>query len=95
MALVRPYTRPVRYMLPSEYQNAILTTKVDRVKRLVEIKADLSKIPNTKFPISEGKDGKSYIRVDFEIHITYHSGDTSYELVHDGVNYGAVKAEYV
>ena len=59
------------------------------------VDADLSRIPNGAFPQKRGKDGKIYYEVNYEIEITFLSAFTKYELIHNGVNYGAVHAEYV
>lgn len=65
------------------------------VQQLVEVTADLSWVPIHKFPIFTGHDGKLYYTIQYSIQVTYFSGYTRYELVHGGINYGAVRAEYV
>lgn len=62
---------------------------------MVVLTANLSRVPITKFPKEKGKDKCFYYRIDFEIEITHYSAYTKYELIHGGINYGAVKAEYV
>ena len=70
-------------------------TKVDGVLRLVDVKADLSQIPLAAFPKVMGANGRWYYRVKFQIEITCYSAYTKYELIHNGKNYGPVRAEYV
>ena len=70
-------------------------TKVDGVLRLVDVEADLTQIPLAAFPKKMGADGCLYYRVKFNIEVTCYSAYTKYELVHDGKNYGPVRAEYV
>lgn len=62
---------------------------------MVSLTADLSRVSITEFSTLEGKDGLSYYSVNFQIEITHYSAYTKYELIHKGVNYGAVNAEYV
>lgn len=62
---------------------------------MVNLTANLSRVPLTKFPKERGKDKRAYYKVDFKIEITHYSAYTKYELIHGGINYGAVKAEYV
>ncbi|KAA6410639.1 MAG: hypothetical protein FRX48_06062 [Lasallia pustulata] len=66
-----------------------------RVAHLVTLTADLSRVSITKFPKLVGKDGLSYYNVTFQIEITHYSAYTKYELIHNGINYGAINAEYV
>ncbi|KAL8930745.1 MAG: hypothetical protein Q9208_000286 [Pyrenodesmia sp. 3 TL-2023] len=73
---------------PSIYQDA-------RVQGLVTVSADLSRIPLSQLPRTRGADGQLYYKIVYEIEITYHSGYTTYELIHDGINYGPIAAEYV
>lgn len=63
--------------------------------RLVDVKADLSLIPLAAFPKVTGADGRSYYIVKLQIEITYYSAYTKFELIHNGMNYGPVAAEYV
>lgn len=65
------------------------------VTHLVDLTANLSQVPIAKFPKMVGKDGLWYYKVEVQIEITHYSAYTKYELIHDGINYGAVKAEYV
>lgn len=62
---------------------------------MVNLTANLSRVPITQFPKSKGKDKRSHYIVNFQIEITHYSAYTKYELIHGGINYGAVKAEYV
>ena len=63
--------------------------------RLVNVTADLSRVPVCNFPQFIGRDGNLYYNVDFAVEVTYFSAYTKYELIHGGVNYGSVAAEYV
>ncbi len=72
-----------------EYQDTGSYTK------LVAVTADLSRIPSSRMPLVKGADEKMYYKIDYQIQITFFSAYTTYELIHDGVNYGQVKAEYV
>lgn len=63
--------------------------------KLVEVEADLSRIPTTIIPKAKGADGKMYYKVDYKIQIKYHSAYTTYELIYNNVNYGEVDSEYV
>ncbi|KAL6717539.1 hypothetical protein ACLMJK_005454 [Lecanora helva] len=65
------------------------------VQHLVTIHADLSRVPEHLMPTKRGADGEKYYRIKYEIQITYHSAYTTYELIYNDVNYGAVNAEYV
>ena len=69
--------------------------KVDGVVPLVDLEADLSQIPRAAFPKVRGADGRFYYKIKYNIEITYYSAYTTYELVHNGKNYGPVRAEYV
>ncbi len=65
------------------------------IRGLVTVTADLCRIPKRLFRKKRGADRKMRYIVDFGIEATYYSAYTKYELVHKGVNYGAVTAEYV
>ena len=65
------------------------------VQKLVDLKADLSTVPLSDISIGRGADGKKYYELDFEVEVTYLSAYTKYELIYNGVNYGAIHAEYV
>ncbi|KAL8872825.1 MAG: hypothetical protein Q9198_007141, partial [Flavoplaca austrocitrina] len=66
-----------------------------RVSKLVEVSANLGRIPRRKLPSVLGADGHAYYKINFAIEITYCSAYTKYELIHDNINYGPVTAEYV
>lgn len=59
------------------------------------MKADLSRVPASKFPQITGEDGCFYYMVNYSIEVTYLSAYTKYELIHDNINYGIAVAEYV
>ena len=63
--------------------------------KLVKVEADLSRIPARLIKQKVGADGALHYIIDFEIEITHFSAYTKYELIYQGVNYGAVAAEYV
>ena len=63
--------------------------------QLVDLTADLTQIPLGAFPKAMGADGCLYYKVNFDVEVTCYSAYTTYELVHDGKNYGPVRAEYV
>ncbi|KAL8736565.1 MAG: hypothetical protein Q9181_002356 [Wetmoreana brouardii] len=73
---------------PPMYRNS-------HVQSLVQVSADLGRIPIYKFAKATGSDGRVYYKVDFQIEVTHYSAFTKYELIHDGINYGPVTAEYV
>ena len=62
---------------------------------LVKVEADLSRVPENRFPRVFGADEQLYYSILFDVQITLYSAYTKYELVHAGVNYGQVAAEYV
>ncbi|KAK8003207.1 hypothetical protein PG989_002926 [Apiospora arundinis] len=70
-------------------------TRNKNVKPLCRIEADLSLIPTSHFRITRGRDGLDYYRVHCEVEVVYRSASTEYTLVHDGVHYKTVTAEYV
>ena len=65
------------------------------VKELVQLTADISRIPTYLLPTKVGVDGCTYYDIRIEIQVTYYSAYTTYELIHDGINYGIVASEYV
>lgn len=75
--------------------NKIDTSLLDEVATLVRAEADFASIPQHSLPTMMGKDQKLYYVLQFQIEITYYSAYTKYELIHNGVNYGPVTAEYV
>jgi hypothetical protein len=54
------------------------------VEKLVELTADISSIPESRFQQERGKDGEMYYLLNFSIEVTYLSASTKYELVHKG-----------
>ena len=62
---------------------------------LVTVKADLSRLPLESLEQKTGVDGEEYYKIEYEVEVTYYSAHTKCELIYDGKNYGAVKAEYV
>ncbi|KAL8847996.1 MAG: hypothetical protein Q9221_006958 [Calogaya cf. arnoldii] len=80
---------------PSVYNDSNRGCIIHRVCELVEVSADLSRIPRRKLPKVLGADGHWYYKIGFAVEITYCSAYTKYELIHDNVNYGPVTAEYV
>ncbi|MCJ1304113.1 hypothetical protein MMC08_006925 [Hypocenomyce scalaris] len=65
------------------------------VSGLVTLTSDLSRIPMTRLEKVKGNNRKKYHKIHFSIQVTFHSAYTTYELIHQGKNYGAVRAEYV
>ena len=61
----------------------------------MELKVDLTTIPEETLDRDKGKDGKLYYRCDFEVEVTYCSASTRYVLVYKGIKYNTVEAEYV
>lgn len=82
---------------PNLFPNSLL--RIDKlvagVTKLVEVEADLSRIPVALIPKAKGADGKMYYKIDYQIQITYYSAYTTYELIHNKINYGLVSSEYV
>ncbi|MDI1491919.1 MAG: hypothetical protein OHK93_003130 [Ramalina farinacea] len=68
--------------------------KNPNVVHLVDLRADLSRIPKHGLEKKTGADGESWYVIEYEVEITYYSAFTKYELIHEGINYGAVTAEY-
>ena len=62
---------------------------------LVQVEADLSRIPTHLIKQTVGADGALYYKYDYQIEVTHFSAYTKYELIYQGVNYGSVAAEYV
>ncbi|KAL8756092.1 MAG: hypothetical protein Q9184_004603 [Pyrenodesmia sp. 2 TL-2023] len=71
------------------------THKNARVQDLVVVTADISRIPPSRLPQVRGADGLNYYKLNFAIEVTFYSGYTTYELIHNNINYGPVAAEYV
>lgn len=62
---------------------------------LVDVHADLSRIPVEPIAQKQGRDGNMYYNIECEVQITFYSAYTTYELIYDGINDGLVTAEYV
>ena len=65
------------------------------MNHLVTVTADLSRIPAHKIPVNKGKDGLNYYIANYQIQVIHYSANTTYELIHDGISYGEITAEYV
>lgn len=65
------------------------------VKLVTKLATDLNCILKTSLPQKRGSDGKTYHVINFAIKVTHYSAHTKYELLHQGHNYGQVKAENV
>lgn len=72
-----------------------LTKFLAGVRKLTQLRADLSKIPTHLLPTKKGADGHVYYKIEYDIQVTYYSAYTKYELFYNGINYGSVSAEYV
>ena len=82
--------------VPRRVNLSWLTQHVDDdVLELVALKADLSRVPENDFPQVTGADQELHFQITYAIEITHFSACTTYELNVNGINYGAVKAEYV
>ena len=85
-----------KFVTTNNYVNLLLTDLIKAgVTELVKLRADLSRIPQHIVPKVRGADGHVYFMLNFEIEVTLYSAYTKYELVHNGMNYGQVVAEYV
>ncbi|MCJ1373868.1 hypothetical protein MMC20_005098 [Loxospora ochrophaea] len=105
--LLRHIERPVKLGRPKKFDEAIyvstdddnegppLYPDDDDVLELVALKADLSRVPENDFPQVTGADQELHFQITYAIEITHFSACTTYELNVNGINYGAVKAEYV
>jgi hypothetical protein len=62
--------------------------------KLAILSADLSTIPRSEIASSQGKDGKIWYTVDFEVRVTFYAASTKYELWYKDRCSGAVDAEY-
>ncbi|KAG8530983.1 uncharacterized protein KY384_004340 [Bacidia gigantensis] len=84
-------------LMSSDQNNAGVPKYKDcaEVQKLVSVNADLSRISPSLLPTKMGADGAMYYIIKYKIQVTYHSADTVYELIHNDINYGRVKAEYV
>ena len=86
---------PIEEGRPRTTKVTILTDRSDRdaplakdahVKKLCNITADFSSLPNTALSIDTGNDGKGYYRLDFGIEVVCLSAATTYTLVFDGTS---------
>ncbi|MCJ1230796.1 hypothetical protein MMC12_007470 [Toensbergia leucococca] len=93
----RPTTTRVRiYVCPDPRNDgAPMYFNEVGVVRLVTVDADLQRVPVADFPTKTGADGYLFYEIGVAVEVTYYSAYTRYELIHNGVNYGAVTAEYV
>lgn len=78
---------------PSGYEEVIYYDRTDRpavvysdqnVLELVRLHTNLNDLPSDALKIEVGKDGKLYYAFSYAIEVTYQSGSTKYELVHNG-----------
>lgn len=58
--------------------------KDDQVESLVRLHVKLDVLPLSALEIEMGKDDKAYYTFHFAIEVTYQSGSTKYELLHNG-----------
>ncbi|GAW13052.1 hypothetical protein ANO14919_024300 [Xylariales sp. No.14919] len=65
-----------------------------KCKQLVKLTADLNQIPKGKMRKERGTDNLWYYKIWFHIRMTCHSANISFDLLHDGIKYSSVKAEY-
>jgi hypothetical protein len=94
------YTMPMGWVMEGEGK---LMTDAGRCKQLVILTADLNKIPKKALKREEGEDHQWYYKIWFQIEMTCHLANITFDLVHewekeDGnverVEYGSVKADY-
>lgn len=60
----------------------------------VDAVSDLRNAPKSAFRTVTGRDGKQYVKVDFELTMTPMSGLFKFACEIDGVEYGKVEAKY-
>lgn len=60
----------------------------------MEVKADLDRIPKTNLNREKGKDDKEYYKIGFQIVMMRNLASVTFKLVHDGIEYGTVDAEW-
>ncbi|KAI0420708.1 actin-like ATPase domain-containing protein [Xylaria grammica] len=65
-----------------------------KCRQLVKLTADLNQIPKGKMRKERGTDNLWYYKIWFHIRMTCHSANISFDLLHDGIKYSSVKAEY-
>ncbi|EKG14291.1 Heat shock protein Hsp70 [Macrophomina phaseolina MS6] len=68
--------------------------KDDQVSELVEVTADLNRIPEHEFNREFGSNNQEYYKLDFDIEMKCESATTEYRLVYRGKRYDVVRAEY-
>jgi len=57
--------------------------------------ADLNQIPKETMRKEKAPDNLWYYKIPFQIEMTCHSANISFDLLHEGTKYGSVKAEYM
>jgi len=65
------------------------------VKKLMELKADVKKIPVAEFDQLPGEQGEMYYKLDFEIEMVFRSGCFNFAIVYKGKTYDTVKQHFV
>ena len=65
------------------------------VTELVEVRANLSGIPEDEFDLEPGADNDLYYKVNFDIEMTCYSATTGFALIYKGKKYETVTTEYV
>ncbi|KAF3760673.1 hypothetical protein M406DRAFT_268094, partial [Cryphonectria parasitica EP155] len=63
-------------------------------KKLVELTANLNKIPKNKLKREYGADNQEYYKIDFKIVMSCHLANVTFQLLYDGVEYGSVAAKW-
>ena len=61
----------------------------------MEVKANLSSIPEDQFDVELGEDNHLYYKVNFDIEMTCYSARTGFALIYKGNKYETVTTEYV
>ena len=78
---------------PSVYEDIIYCDRTDRpavvysdqkVKELVRLRTKLDDLPSNALDLEMGKDNELYYTFSYSIEVTYQSGSTKYELLHNG-----------
>jgi len=65
------------------------------VKKLLELKAEISSIPLAELNIERGEGGQMWYKLDFDIEMTCMSGSLHFTIVYDGKKYDTVRQEFV
>jgi hypothetical protein len=68
---------------------------IAEVKKLVELKADVTSIPVAEFNQEPGEHGKMYYKLDFEIDMTCRSGSLKFGIVYKDKSYNTVEQKFV